>query len=125
MSPFVAPGNKRLFPARPPERIEQALNCRGLDAAGHAPLAHPRCQRDETGVREWLRACVPGGRQPRHDQLYPARRPRRIAVYKRDRVIMDEERVLSAIEQAGCQPSRVGIAEHLRKEAPSPGGFLI
>ena len=38
-------------------------------------------------------------------------------IYKRDRVIMDEELVLSAIEQAGCQPSRVGVAEHLRSGA--------
>ena len=36
-------------------------------------------------------------------------------IYKRDRIIMDEERVLSAIEEAGCEHSRVGIAEHLRK----------
>ncbi|MGD0058115.1 MAG: radical SAM protein [Verrucomicrobiia bacterium] len=35
-------------------------------------------------------------------------------IYKRDRVIMDEGLVLSAIEQAGCQPSRIGVAEHLR-----------
>lgn len=35
-------------------------------------------------------------------------------IYKRDRVIMDEELVLSAIDQAGCQPSRIGVAEHLR-----------
>jgi len=40
-------------------------------------------------------------------------------IYKRDRVIMDEERVLSAINQAGCQPSRVGIAEYLRHTAPA------
>ncbi len=35
-------------------------------------------------------------------------------IYKRDRIIMDEARVLSAIEQAGCELSRVSIAEHLR-----------
>ncbi len=35
-------------------------------------------------------------------------------IYKRDRIIMDEERVLSAIDEAGCEPSVVGIAEHLR-----------
>jgi len=37
-------------------------------------------------------------------------------IYKRDRIIMDEECVLSAIEEAGCELSRVGIAEHLRKK---------
>jgi len=35
-------------------------------------------------------------------------------IYKRDRIFMDEERVLSAIEEAGCELSRVGIAQHLR-----------
>lgn len=40
-------------------------------------------------------------------------------IYKRDRVIMDEERVLSAIGQAGCQPSRVGVSEYLRSGAPA------
>lgn len=34
-------------------------------------------------------------------------------IYKRDRIIMDEERVLSAIADAGCELSRVGIAEHV------------
>ena len=37
-------------------------------------------------------------------------------IYKRDRIIMDEERVLAAIAEAGCEPSRVGIAEHLGRK---------
>jgi len=37
-------------------------------------------------------------------------------IYKHDRIIMDEERVLSAIADAGCEPSRVGIAEHMRRK---------
>jgi biotin synthase len=35
-------------------------------------------------------------------------------IYRRDRVIMDEDRVLSAIAEAGCELSRVGIAEHFK-----------
>jgi biotin synthase len=35
-------------------------------------------------------------------------------IYKRDRVIMDEERVLSAVAEAGCDVSRVSLANHLR-----------
>jgi hypothetical protein len=34
-------------------------------------------------------------------------------MYKHDRFIMDEEGVRSAIEEAGCELSSVGIAEHL------------
>jgi biotin synthase len=40
-------------------------------------------------------------------------------IYKRDRIIMDEERVLSAIDQAGCQSSAISIAEHLRNGTSS------
>jgi len=46
-------------------------------------------------------------------------------IYKRDRIIMDEERVLSAIEEAGCELSRVGIAEHLRKKNTLLVGFFL
>ena len=35
-------------------------------------------------------------------------------IYKRDRFIMDEECVQSAIAEAGCEISPVGIAEHLK-----------
>jgi biotin synthase len=38
-------------------------------------------------------------------------------IYKRDRIIMDEERVLSAIAEAGCEISREGIADHVRSQA--------
>jgi biotin synthase len=37
-------------------------------------------------------------------------------IYKRDRFIMDEERVRSAIAKAGCEISPVGIATHLGKK---------
>ena len=40
-------------------------------------------------------------------------------IYKPNRVIMDESCVLSAIEQANCQPSRVSVVEHLRQGAPA------
>jgi biotin synthase len=36
-------------------------------------------------------------------------------IYKHDRLIMDEDRVLSSIEAAGCEVSRVGISEYLKK----------
>jgi biotin synthase len=35
-------------------------------------------------------------------------------IYKRDRFIMTEERVLSAIEAEGLVPSACGLAEHYR-----------
>lgn len=42
-------------------------------------------------------------------------------IYKRDRFIMTEGRVLAAIEAEGLTPSREGLAEHYRKNySPSP-----
>jgi len=38
-------------------------------------------------------------------------------ICKRDRVIMDEERVLAAIEEAGCEFSSIGVTEYLRNTA--------
>lgn len=44
-------------------------------------------------------------------------------IYKRDRLIMDEARVLSSIAEAGCEVSRVSVAEHVREpEAVTTGG---
>ena len=37
-------------------------------------------------------------------------------IYKRDRFIMTEERVLSALAAEGLEPSRIGLAEHYRRE---------
>jgi len=38
-------------------------------------------------------------------------------IYRRDRFIMDEERVLSAIDRAGCTASPVSVSEYLRTRA--------
>jgi biotin synthase len=43
-------------------------------------------------------------------------------IYKHDRFIMDEEGVRSAIEEAGCELSPVGIAEHLALAAERVSG---
>ena len=41
-------------------------------------------------------------------------------IYKRDRFIMTEERILAALDAEGLQPSLVGLVEHLeRRTAPS------
>lgn len=53
-------------------------------------------------------------------------------IYKRDRIIMDEEHVMSAIAEAGCELSRVGISEYMRKQtilaaghAPCSSGAIL
>ena len=38
-------------------------------------------------------------------------------IYKRDRFIMTEERVLNALAAEGLEPSRIGLAEHYQRES--------
>jgi len=113
VSPFVA-GGQTPFSDAPNGGIEQTLDC-----LAWMRLAMPRWLIPAVSAMKlvsengYVRAFQAGAnlatinftpRTVRAD--YP--------IYKRDRVIMDEERVLLAIEQAGCQPSRISIAEHLR-----------
>ncbi len=118
VSPFVA-GGQTPFSDAPNGCIEQTLNC-----LAWMRLTAPRWLIPAVSAMKlvsangYVRAFQAGAnlatinftpRNVRSD--YP--------IYKRDRIIMDEERVLSAIEQAGCQPSRISIAEHLRNGASS------
>ncbi len=118
VSPFVA-GEQTPFSGAPNGGIEQTLNCLAWMrlAAPHwlIPAVSAMKLVAENG---YVRAFQAGANlatinfTPRNVRAdYP--------IYKRNRIIMDEERVLSAIEQAGCQLSRVGIAEHLRNGASS------
>jgi biotin synthase len=118
VSPFVA-GEQTPFFNAPNGCIEQTLNCVAWMrlAAPHwlIPAVSAMKLVSENG---YVRAFQAGANlatinfTPRNVRAdYP--------IYKRDRVIMDEERVLSAIEQAGCQPSRISVTEHLRNGTSS------
>jgi biotin synthase len=119
VSPFVA-GEQTPFSGAPTGGIEQTLNCLAWMRLAMPHWLIPAVSAMKlVSANGYVRAFQAGAnlatinftpRNVRSD--YP--------IYKRDRVIMDEERVLSAIEEAGCRPNRVGIAEHLRKDAPSP-----
>jgi biotin synthase len=119
VSPFVA-GGQTPFSDAPNGGIEQTLNCLAwLRLAAPHWLIPAVSAMKLVSANGYVRAFQAGANlatinfTPRNVRAdYP--------IYKRDRIIMNEERVLSAIEQAGCQPSRVSIAEHLRKDAPSP-----
>lgn len=116
VSPFVA-GEQTPFAREPIGSIELTLNC-----LAWMRLASPR----------WIIPAVSAMKLVSHDGYVRAFNaganlatinltPRSVRadypIYRRDRVIMDEEHVLSAIAEAGCQLSRVSIAEHLRNGA--------
>ncbi len=116
VSPFVA-GEQTPFGAAPNGDIEQALNC----------VAWMRLQKPKwiipavsamrlVSANGYVRALNAGANLTTIN-LTPRSVRGNYPIYKHDRVIMDEERVLSAIAEAGCEVSTIGIAEHLREQA--------
>jgi len=113
VSPFVA-GGQTPFVGAPCGDIELTLDCvaRMRLSAPHWIIPAVSAMRlvSEDG---YVRAFNAGANLATIN-LTPRAAQANYPIYKRDRTIMDEERVLSAIEEAGCELSRVGIAEHLR-----------
>jgi len=113
VSPFVA-GQKTPFSSNSNGDIERTLNCVAWMRlrAPHWIIPAVSAMRlvSEDG---YVRAFNAGANLATINLTPPAVRAD-YPIYKRDRIIMDEERVLTAIEDAGCEPSQVGIAEYLR-----------
>jgi biotin synthase len=118
VSPFVA-GEQTPLAGRPDGLIDLVLNCVAWMrlASPHwiIPAVSAMKLVSESGYVRALQA----GANLATVNLTPRNVRADYPIYKRARVIMDEERVLSAIEQAGCQPSRISMVEHLRNGAPT------
>jgi biotin synthase len=118
VSPFVA-GEQTPLAGQPDGPIDLVLNCvawmRLTSPHWIIPAVSAMKLVSENGYVRALQA----GANLATINLTPRNVRSDYPIYKRARVIMDEERVLSAIEQAGCQPSRVSMVEHLRNGAPT------
>ena len=118
VSPFV-PGNDTPLAAAAPADVEATLNCMAMlrllrpnwviPAVSALNLAQTGC-----GYRRGLRA----GANMVTINLTPPDLQRNYVIYKRDRFIMDEERVLSAIAAEGFSPSRQSLADFYRNGSP-------
>ena len=117
VSPFVA-GEQTPFGAAPNGDIEQTLNCVAWlrVRAPHWIIPAVSAMQLVSGDG-YVRAFSAGANLATINLTPPSVRPD-YPIYKRDRVIMDEERVLSAIEQAGCYPSSIGITKYFRNQLP-------
>jgi biotin synthase len=117
VSPFIA-GEQTSFGSAPNGDLEQALNCVAWMRL-HSPqwlipaVSAMRLVSEDGYVRAFN-----AGANLATINLTPRAVRANYPIYTRDRVIMDEERVLSAIEAAGCAPSPVGVAAHLRQAPP-------
>jgi biotin synthase len=121
VSPFVA-GEQTPFASAPNGDIEQILNCVAWLRlrAPHSIIPAVSAMRivAEDGYVRALNA----GANLATINLTPRAVRADYPLYHRDRLIMDEERVLSAIAEAGCVPNPVGVAEYLRA---LDRGFLL
>jgi biotin synthase len=113
VSPFIA-GDETPLDAAPNGDIEQTLNCLAWLRL-HAPhWIVPAVSAMRLVAEDGYLRALNAGANLATINLTPRAVRGDYPIYKRDRIIMDEERVLSAIKEAGCQVSRVSLSEHLR-----------
>ena len=116
VSPFIA-GSQTPFANDRPGDLELTLNCVALMRQRNPHWFIPavsamRLVGDDGYVRA-LRA----GANLTTINMTPRDFRSRYPIYKKERLIMDEDRVLDAINRAGCKPSTVGVSEFLRTAA--------
>jgi biotin synthase len=115
VSPFVA-GGQTPFGVAPNGNIEQTLNCVAWMRLRAPHWIVPAVSAMRLVSEDGYVRAFNAGANLATINLTPRAVRADYPIYKRDRVIMDEERVLSAIEEAGCELSRVSMAEHLNKK---------
>ena len=117
VSPFVA-GEQTPFAGQPNGSIDPTLNCVAWMRIASPHWIIPAVSAMKLVSGDGYVRALQAGANLTTINLTPRNVRPDYPIYKRARVIMDEDRVLSAIEQAGCQPSRVSIVEHLRHGTP-------
>jgi len=120
VSPFI-PGEATPFARCPAADVNWALNCmaalRLLRPDWVIPAVSALNLAERDGYRRGLRA----GANLVTINLTPGDLREDYVIYKRDRFIMTEERVLAAIAAEGLSPSRQGLVEHYRNGTARPG----
>lgn len=114
VSPFVA-GPQTPFGAAPTGDIEQTLDCVAWLRLRAPHWIIPAVSAMRLVSEDGYVRAFNAGANLATINLTPSSARANYPIYTRDRVIMDEDRVLTAIAAAGCVVSRVGISEHLRE----------
>jgi len=112
VSPFI-PGSDTPLKDEKPGDLHTALNCLALLRLAQPEHIIPAVSAfnilDSQGYVSALRA----GANLTTINLTPEGWRDNYLLYKRDRYIMTEQRVLAAIEKAGCEPSRISLIRFL------------
>ena len=119
VSPFI-PGNETPLAQEQPADARWTLNSmaalRLMRPDWIIPAVSALNLMEKDGYRHGLRA----GANLVTMNLTPDEMREDYVIYKRDRFIMTEERVLNALAAEGLRPCKVGLAEHYRTEVENP-----
>ncbi|MCC7374862.1 MAG: radical SAM protein [Verrucomicrobiales bacterium] len=114
VSPFI-PGESTPLHLDPPASLDLTLNCMAALRLARPEWIIPAVSalglRDQPeGYRRGLRC----GANLVTINLTPPQWRDHYLLYRKDRIIMDEQRILRAIEDEGLEPSTTGLVQHLR-----------
>lgn len=113
VSPFVA-GVQTPFASAPCGDIDTTIDCVARMRLGSPHWIIPAVSAMRLVSENGYVRAFNAGANLATINLTPRAAQAKYPIYKHDRIIMDEDRVLSAIAEAGCDLSHVGIAEHMR-----------
>ena len=121
VSPFV-PGESTPFASLAAGDADHSLNCMAALRLRRPHWVIPAVSALDLAQAEGYRRGLAAGANLVTINLTPEAWQRDYILYRRNRRIMTEERVLAALDAEGLQPSRVGLIEHWRGGVSRPDG---
>ena len=116
VSPFVA-GEDTPYADHLNGNVETALNCVALMRQSRPDWFIPAVSAMQLLAPDGYVRAIQAGANLTTINLTPRWQREHYPIYKHQRLIMDEDRVLTAIDRAGCTPSPVGVSEFLRNRS--------
>ena len=117
VSPFIA-GDQTPLKGAPTADANWTLNCMAALRLMRPDWVIPAVSALNLAAQDGYRRGLRAGANLVTMNLTPSEVRSNYVIYKRDRFIMTEERVLSAIHAEGLQPSPVGLVKHLHSRLP-------
>jgi biotin synthase len=116
VSPFIA-GEDTPFDHKPNGSLETTLNALALMRTRTPQWIIPAVSAMRLLAADGYVRALSAGANLSTINLTPRRQREHYPIYKHNRFIMDEQRVLTAIDEAGCKPSPISLSEYFRSPA--------
>jgi biotin synthase len=112
VSPFIA-GTQTPFGTYADGSLEMSLNCLAWMRLTNPDRILPAVSAMGLVGDDGYARAIQAGANLATINLTPSESRKDYVLYKRERLIMDEKRVLKSIEKAGCVPSTLSLRQHL------------